>query len=115
MQIHHVAFRTHDLERLRAFYTDVLGFTETRRDGERSVWLAAGDAILMLERAGANEPRELGASMELVAFEVTREERDALRAKLVATGIALDGETAFTTYVRDPDRRRIGFSHYPDQ
>jgi catechol 2,3-dioxygenase-like lactoylglutathione lyase family enzyme len=114
MQIHHVAFRTRDLERLHAFYTHVLGFRETRRDGDRSVWLEAGDAILMLERARENEPADLGASMELVAFKVTRRERDALRAKLSAAGVALDGETDFTTYVRDPDRRRIGFSHFPD-
>jgi catechol 2,3-dioxygenase-like lactoylglutathione lyase family enzyme len=115
MQIHHAAFRTHDLSRLCAFYTDVLGFRETRRDAERSVWLSAGDAILMLERASDGEPKDLSASMELVAFKVTREERDALRAKLVAARITPDGETDFTTYVRDPDRRRIGFSHYPDR
>jgi catechol 2,3-dioxygenase-like lactoylglutathione lyase family enzyme len=114
MQIHHVAFRTKDLARLCAFYTNVLELRETRRDGERSVWLAAGDAILMLERAGDGEACDLASSMELVAFAVTRDERAALRSKLLAAGVALDGETDYTTYVRDPDGRRIAFSHYPD-
>ena len=55
MRIHHVALRVADCERSAAFYSGVLGLPETRRFEERgalrSIWLAAGDAILMLERA----------------------------------------------------------------
>lgn len=111
MRIHHVAFRTHDLARLHAFYTS-LGFEMTRGDA-RSVWMRAGDAILMLEHAEPEEARDLGASKELVAFLVTIEERKALTAKLEEMGVPTDGATPFTTYVRDPDGRRVGFSHYP--
>ena len=111
MRIHHVAFRTHDLPRLHAFYTS-LGFETTRSDA-RSVWLRSGDAILMLEAAEPEEARDLGASKELVAFEVTIEQRQALHTKLESIRVPTDGATPFTTYVRDPDGRRIGFSHYP--
>lgn len=111
MRIHHVAFRTHDLSRLHAFYTS-LGFDTTRRD-ERSAWMRAGDAVLMLEHADADEAQDLSASRELVAFQVTIEERRALTATLHTIGVPTDGATPFTTYVRDPDGRRVGFSHYP--
>jgi catechol-2,3-dioxygenase len=112
MRIHHVAFRTHQLDHLHAFYTRI-GFETTRAD-ERSVWLAAGDAILMLERAEPTEALDLSASKELVAFAVAKEQRQALEVLLAKNGVATDGSTAFTTYVRDPDGRRIGFSHYPE-
>lgn len=113
MRIHHVAFRTHDLPRLHAFYASV-GF-ETVRSDERSAWMRAGDAILMLEHAEAGEANDLSGSRELVAFEVTIEARTNLVKKLHAIGVATDGATPFTTYVRDPDGRRVGFSHYPTQ
>lgn len=111
MRIHHVAFRTHDLSRLHAFYTS-LGFETTRRD-ERSAWMRAGDVVLMLEHAEPEEAQDLSASRELVAFQVTIEERRVLTATLQTIGVPTDGATPFTTYVRDPDGRRIGFSHYP--
>ncbi len=111
MRIHHVAFRTHDLPRLHAFYTS-LGFETTRRDA-RSAWMRAGDAVLMLEQAEPEETQDLSASKELCAFHVTAEERQALTAKLQAMAHSTDGATPFTTYVRDPDGRRVGFSHYP--
>lgn len=111
MRIHHVAFRTHDLARLHAFYTSI-GF-ETMHGDARAVWLRAGDAILMLELAEPEEAHDLSASKELCAFQVTIAERQALEARLAELRVPTDGATPFTTYVRDPDGRRVGFSHYP--
>jgi catechol 2,3-dioxygenase-like lactoylglutathione lyase family enzyme len=112
VRVHHLAFRTRDLGRLERFYTDVLGLTVERRDGERSVWLRAGGTRLMLEAAEDGEPAIAGGSLELVAF--TIEEADAPRWKrtLGTNGIPVEGETAFTMYFRDPDGRRIALSHY---
>ncbi len=114
MRIHHVALRTGDLPRLEAFYAGVLGLAVTRRDGARSVWLAAGDAVVMLERAEPGEPGVAAGGMEMVAFAIPSAERAQYTQRLADAGISVESETAFTLYVRDPDGRRVGLSHYPE-
>ncbi len=108
MRIHHLAMRTRDVMRLERFYVDELGFVESHRQGEKSVWLAAGEAILMIERADESEPLISPGTMELVAFTITAGERRALESRL-----KVEGKTDFTLYVRDPDGRRVGLSHFP--
>ncbi len=94
-----------------AFYRDVLGLPVVREAAERA-WLDAGGVVLMVELRAAGEPSIPAGSMELVAFRVTDEERRAMGERLVALGIAKDGETAHTLYFRDPDGRRVGVSSY---
>lgn len=113
MRIHHLALRTDDLARLERFYAGVLGLAVTRRQGERSVWLDAGGAILMLEQREAGEPRPDRASMEMVAFEVPPTRAAELARALALAGHAEEGRTGSTIYVRDPDGRRLGLSAYP--
>lgn len=110
LSVHHLAFRTRDVSRLVAFYVDVLGLPIVRETPGYSVWLRAGDAVMMIEGGEPDEPEIPAGSRELIAFAVREEERLALRARLLARGIALDGETAFTTYFRDPDGRRVAVS-----
>lgn len=109
MRIHHVALRTDDLERLERFYAGTLGLVVTRRQEARSVWLEAGGAILMLERRDPGEPALSPGSMEMIAFAV-----DPARAHALTETIAIEGRTASTLYVRDPDGRRVGLSCWPD-
>ena len=108
MRIHHLALRTPDVARLENFYVAELGFIVSHRQGEKSVWLGAGEAILMIERAEAAEPAISPGTMELVAFTITPDERRVLEAKLKVVG-----KTDYTLYVRDPDGRRVGLSHFP--
>ena len=117
MRIHHIALRTRRLTRLAHFYRRVLGLrllrTSRAASRVRSVWLEAGRAILMLERAGPKEPPIPRGSLELVAFAVGRGEHRRLLARLERLGVPLDGEpTAFTSYFRDPDGRRVAISHF---
>jgi hypothetical protein len=112
MRVHHLAFRTRDLARLERFYTDLLGLHVARRDDERSVWLRAGGTILMLERADEGEPSLEGGSKELVAFAIEQADADRWRRTLAAAGVAIEDETGFTFYFRDPDGRRVALSHY---
>lgn len=113
MRVHHVAFRTGDLARLERFYVEALGLAVTRRDGERSVWLDAGGAIVMLERRDDGEPDVPAGTKELVAFAIAPEEHAAVVERLGRAGIAIEGRTASSLYVRDPDGRRVGVSAYP--
>src|SRR6267142_937610 len=74
-RIHHLALRVGDPERSLRFYGGVLGLDEARRFDEggrvRSIWMAVGDAVLMLEREikGAGAP----SSCSIVAMEGGRE------------------------------------------
>jgi catechol 2,3-dioxygenase-like lactoylglutathione lyase family enzyme len=117
VQIHHLAFRTDDVSRLASFYTDVLGFTVTRHVAgpHARVWLRAGESLLMIEPREAGEPTIAPASMELVAFRVSPSTRAALEQKLEAAGTAIEGRTAYTSYFRDPDGRRLAISHYDEE
>ena len=112
MRIHHLAFRTRDLARLEAFYAGALGLPVRERHGDRSVWLGVGDAILMLERAEVGEPDVPPGSMDFVAFDVEKDARIGYLARLAEAGVAVEHQTEFTLYFRDPDGRRVGISHY---
>jgi glyoxylase I family protein len=111
VRVHHVAFRTEDLEALERFYAGVLNLTVIRRNEGRSVWLDAGGAILMLEKREEGEPTVPAGSKELVAFAVSK----AVIERLEKGAVPIEARTAYTLYVRDPDGRRIGLSSYPDE
>lgn len=113
MQLHHLALRTPNLNSLVDFYEKFLGLKRTREQPNYSVWLSLDTAILMIEQATETEPSIPVKSRELIAFSVDKSEQDALRSRLTAHDIAIEEETAYTIYVRDPDGRRIGFSHFP--
>jgi glyoxylase I family protein len=112
MRVHHLAFRTDDLDGLERFYGGVLGLRVVQRT-ERSIWLDAGGSIVMLERRSADEPRVDPKSLELVAFDITAGTGASLETTLKAAGYLVESRTRCTLYVRDPDGRRIGLSSYP--
>ncbi len=109
MRIHHLALRTRDLARLERFYVETLGFTVTRRQ-EHSVWLDAGGAILMLERADAGEPGVPAGTKELVAFAIAPD----MIADYMNRVPLIEARTASTIFFRDPDGRRVALSAFPD-
>jgi catechol-2,3-dioxygenase len=115
MRVHHLALRTADLPRLEAFYVGVLGLTVSRRHGERSVWLEAGETILMLERKEPGEPPLAIDSLEMFAFAIAPHRKDEFLARLATAKVALEGSTTHTLYFRDPDGRRVGLSAYPEK
>jgi catechol-2,3-dioxygenase len=112
MRVHHIAFRTRDLEELERFYVDVLALRVIRKD-ERGVWLDAGGSIVMLERAEDGEPLVPGGTMEMIAFDVEKEARIGWLRRLAENNVPIEAQTEHTLYFRDPDGRRIGLSHYP--
>jgi catechol-2,3-dioxygenase len=112
MRIHHIALRTRDVARLEAFYTGVVGLDVARRPGERAVWVEAEGVVVMIERAEPGEPEVPSGSMDLLAFAMEAHEKLALVARLERAGIAVESQTAYTLYFRDPDGRRVGVSDY---
>ena len=113
--IHHIAFRTQHLTRLAEFYSSVFSLSTERVQEGRSVWLLSGETRIMLEQKAPHEPDPNPGSMDLVTFRISAAERHEFEARLAARGIALEGQTAYSLYFRDPDGRRVGVSHYPDE
>lgn len=112
--IHHVALRVTDVERSRAFYSDLLGLRELRRfedagGGLRSVWLSAVPAVLMLETQlkGAGPEGGSGHVLALAVHSLHEWEE-----RLQAAGVRIEDRTAYTLYLRDPDGHRVGLSVY---
>ena len=118
--IHHVALRVADVERSRAFYSDLLGLRELRRfedagGGLRSVWLSAVPAVLMLEtqlkgggpEGGSGTGTGTGHVLALAVHSLHEWEE-----RLQAAGVTIEDRTAYTLYLRDPDGHRVGLSVY---
>jgi catechol 2,3-dioxygenase-like lactoylglutathione lyase family enzyme len=126
--IHHIALKTTDVERIAAFYRDVVGLREMRRNdderGLRSIWLETAGVILMIERSGRTEGEGGGRDLRdfsddppglhLIAFSIASSTRTAWREHLVSSGHAVVAETKFTIYTRDPDGNRVGLSSWPE-
>lgn len=122
--LHHLAIQCADLAACEAFYREVLGLPVLRRwpaegGGDRSVWLAAGDAFLALERAGGPAPEappwgDGRPGLHLVALRIGPGERAGWEARLAAAGVAVVHRTPHTLYVRDPEGNRVGLSHWPE-
>jgi glyoxylase I family protein len=111
LRIHHIALRTRDPDATERFYVSVLGLEIVARHAARgSVWLDANGAIVMVERADGSEPSVPEGTRDLLAFAV--DDLPAWRRRFAEAGVAVEGETPHTLYVRDPDGRRVGVSAY---
>lgn len=110
MRLHHLALRTADPAALARWYAALFALPTWRETAAGSVWLGLGDAALMIERAGPDEPPVPAGSMEFFALAVDPAGRDAFAARCARAGVAIEHRTEFTLYVRDPDGRRVGVS-----
>lgn len=113
LRIHHLALRVSDCERAAAFYSGLLRLPELRRfeDGGRlrSIWLRAGEAVIMLELGLRGRGPEAGSG-HVLALSV--EGLQEWESRLAAAGVAIDDRTAHTLFVRDPDGHRVGLTVY---
>ena len=113
-RIHHVAIRVADPMASLAFYSGLLGLPEVRRLSEegrlRSIWVRAGDSVLMLEREIKGSGPDAGSGHVLV-LEIA--DLDDWTCRLERAGRRLLDRTASTVYFADPDGHRVGLTVYP--
>ena len=113
LRIHHLALRVSDCERAAAFYSGVLGLPELRRFEDagrlRSIWLQAGDAVIMLELGLRGRGPDQGSGHVLA---LSIDDLHGWESRLAAAGIGIDDRTPHTLYVRDPDGHRVGLTVY---
>jgi len=116
--IHHVAIQAHDVEKVAAFYRDVLALPERARhhrdDGSlRSIWIeaSADGSFLAIEELRAGNRGTLGHS--LVALRIPRDDRAAWLTRFEKHGVAIEKQTRWTVYVKDPEGNVIALSHHP--
>jgi glyoxylase I family protein len=122
---HHLALQAFDVERVTAFYRDLLGLPELKRHhrqdgGLRSIWLALPDGgFLAVEDCsldpgpGPTEFRTSQPGYLLLALRIAPEDRAAVREELARHGVEVVHETRWTMYVHDPEGNRVGLSHHP--
>ncbi len=113
-RIHHVAIRVADPVASLAFYGGALGLPEVRRfpegDRIRSIWVRAGDSVVMLEREIQGGGPAAGSGHVLV-LEV--DDLEDWVARLALAGHAPIARTEKTAYFADPDGHRVGLSVFP--
>jgi len=126
MTLNHLAVKTHNVEGLAKFYTDILDLKETRRHndehGLRSIWLKIGTSILMVERSRSTITQD-GKKLtpfsddppgyHLIAFTIDEDEKNLWRQRLSSEKIRIENESEYTIYFRDPEGNRIGLSSFP--
>lgn len=121
--IDHLVLRVADLERMLAFYVNVLGLSvERRRDDLGLVQLRAGRSMLdlvpvdgPLGRAGGAAPGKEGRNLDHFCLRIEPFDEAAIRSHLAAHGIAA-GEAARrfgaegegpSIYITDPEGNTV--------
>ncbi len=114
-RMHHLALRVGDVGRSAEFYGGLLGLRELSRyhdaadSSPRAVWLALGDAVLMLERT-LLPPGPGNGSAHVLVLGV--DDLSVWAEKLAAAGVEIVERTTFTLYLHDPDGHRVGLSTF---
>lgn len=103
---------------MSSFYRDTLGLRETTAPREGARWFKAAETIVMLELVSGAPVDEAFVSarpgLHVVAFEIAKQARLALKKTFEERGVRVERETAYSFYIRDPEGNRLAFSHYPE-
>ena len=114
--LRHVALNVHDLDAMKRFYSELLGFHIEWEPDPDNVYLSSGIDNLALHRSTAAS----GGALDHLGIVVrTPGEVDRWAAFLESRGIALDAaprthrDGARSLYFRDPDGNSIQIIHHP--
>lgn len=116
-QIKESCLYSSDLERSENFYAEVLGLEKISAVKNRHVFFKAGSSVLLIFNPEETKhesavPPHFGHGQLHIAFEVTRENYESTRDKLLLKGIKIEHEHEWprgykSFYFRDPDENCI--------
>jgi catechol 2,3-dioxygenase-like lactoylglutathione lyase family enzyme len=116
--LRHLALRARDLDAMKRFYVDVLGFAVEWEPDADNIYLSSGIDNLALHRANADVARD-GALDHLGVIVRTPDEVDAWAAFLESRGVAVAAKPkthrdgARSCYVHDPDGNTVQIIFHP--
>jgi catechol 2,3-dioxygenase-like lactoylglutathione lyase family enzyme len=121
IRIGHVHLRTADIDRIRAFYVDLMGFDVEWEPDSDNVYLSSGVDNLALHRSTAQPgASQAGQTLDHLGLIVrAAEDVDRWASFLESRGVAIDAaprthrDGARSCYVRDPDGNRVQIIHHP--
>jgi catechol 2,3-dioxygenase-like lactoylglutathione lyase family enzyme len=106
--VDHVVLHVGDVQRSKAFYTDVLGMTVYRED-DGQVFMHAGQQGVALFKKRDGSPLTKGNDLNHLAFNVASGTYESLKAELERHGVAVHGRPGQDRciYFEDPDGHRL--------
>ena len=119
--LRHLALNAHNLDAMKAFYVDVLGFSVEWEPDADNIYLSSGIDNLALHRATAG-PGAAGAGQSLDHLGLivrAADDVDRWAAFLESRGVTLDAKPkthrdgARSCYFSDPDGNKVQIIHHP--
>ena len=106
--IDHVVLHVHDLARAKRFYIDLLGM-EVAHESDWQAFLRCGSQLVALFELRDGGELHAGREMNHLALRLAGGDSAAVKAKLEAAGIAVQGRPGdpHCLYFSDPDGHRL--------
>jgi catechol 2,3-dioxygenase-like lactoylglutathione lyase family enzyme len=118
--LRHLALNAHNLDAMKAFYVDVLGFGVEWEPDADNIYLSSGIDNLALHRAPAGPGAAGGQSLDHLGLIVrAADDVDRWAAFLESRGVTLDAKPkthrdgARSCYFSDPDGNKVQIIHHP--
>jgi catechol 2,3-dioxygenase-like lactoylglutathione lyase family enzyme len=117
--LRHLALNVRQLDAMKRFYVDVLGFGVEWEPDADNIYLSSGIDNLALHRAPGGGPAGAGALDHLGLIVREPSDVDAWAAFLESRGVPLDAKPrthrdgARSCYFKDPDGNHIQIIHHP--
>ena len=121
--LRHLALNVRELDAMKRFYVDLLGFSVEWQPDPDNIYLSSGIDNLALHRAtgiGGQEADSGPSALDHLGLIVkTADDVDRWAAFLESRGVALDAKPkthrdgARSCYFRDPDGNRVQIIHHP--
>ncbi len=117
--LRHLALNARDLDAMKRFYIDVLGFAIEWEPDADNVYLTSGRDNLALHRAASEVPAQPGALDHLGLIVSSADDVDRWARYLESRGVTLAAQPkthrdgARSLYCRDPDGNTVQIIHHP--
>lgn len=118
--LRHLALNVRELDAMKRFYTDLLGFAVEWQPDADNIYLCSGADNLALHRAASGAAPDSPSPLDHFGLIVrAADDVDRWAAYLESRGVVLDAKPrthrdgARSIYFRDPDGNRLQIIHHP--